>query len=409
MGTKIILAFSAKPKKPKVVIQKKTTDNKSTVSENSKTTEKIETSTKNSLKKSKPVQINYLQILSQQNHQKLFSLSTIEYRLFKAQVKILVTNIKDNLDYSNVILDRNQFVLNMEPDEEVLLAKIISKNLNYTDPNEVQNCLTDKNYGIYNVIWNQVIMEVANQEESFFPDNQSRSKNVGTGHVQFYKKRLWMVCAGFRMICLIANLVVDRICRKSAAADDQEVKKIVQAIKFDIFMKFHSLMIIFKRRQEAFYIYLIYSHYIGLPNPNIGRESSYYWALKYAIHDFYWYRRVAKYQHLTSTIDELIKKYGGNIKVHDNMNKLKISEKFYNTEILNDRVGHDKMNLFAMELFCGYIFCIKATELMKFEENYFDDFFRSFETELQASLKKGITKRILSLPTGTTTTKLKCI
>ena len=155
-----------------------------------------------------------------------------------------------------------------------------------------------------------------------------------------------------------------------------------------IFMKFHSLMIIFKRRQEAFYIYLIYSHYIGLPNPNIGRESSYYWALKYAIHDFYWYRRVAKYQHLTSTIDELIKKYGGNIKVHDNMNKLKISEKFYNTEILNDRVGHDKMNLFAMELFCGYIFCIKATELMKFEENYFDDFFRSFETELQASLKK---------------------
>ena len=232
--TKIILAFSAKPKKPKVVIQKKTIDNKSTVSENSKTTEKIETSTKNSLKKSKPVQINYLQILSQQNHQKLFNLSTIEYRLFKAQVKILVTNIKDNLDYSNVILDRNQFVLNMEPDEEVLLAKIISKNLNYTNSNEVQNCLTDKNYGIYNVIWNQVIMEVANQEESFFPDNQSRSKNVGKGHVQFYKKRLWMVCAGFRMICLIANLVVDRICRKSAAADDQEVKKIVQAIKFDI-------------------------------------------------------------------------------------------------------------------------------------------------------------------------------
>ena len=46
------------------------------------------------------------------------------------------------------------------------------------------------------------------------------------------------------------------------------------------------------------------------------------------------------------------------MKMHDNMNKLKISEKFYNTEILNDRVGHDKMNLFAIELFCGYIFAL---------------------------------------------------
>ena len=116
----------------------------------------------------------------------------------------------------------------------MLLAKIISKNLKCTDPNEVQNCLTDKDYGIFNVIWNQVIMEVANQEESFFPDNQSRSKNVGKGHVQFYKKRLWRVCAGFRIICLIANLVVDRIKEESTAANDQEVKKIVQAIKFDI-------------------------------------------------------------------------------------------------------------------------------------------------------------------------------